>query len=148
MQFIREILQNYHREDNNLQTDNSASQDQTNDQLPQQDDGNDDQMASTELDNIANTVDDNVSQDPNKQGSIRTIPNAHLVYKRDNGDGGFEELWIYNIGSLTDELKVRKAILAGTDIPAGRTQSEDGSQQYKTWAAGNAELIQITGLPN
>ena len=91
---------------------------------------------------------DQTPDDPNKQGVLRTVKNAHLVYKRENGDGGFEELWIYNIGTLKDELETRKAILAGTDIPVSKTSSEDGSQTYTIWSAGNAELIHVTGLQN
>lgn len=89
------------------------------------------------------------SGDPNRQGIIRVVDNAHLVYKRQTSEGTFEELWTYNIGSsMKDELKVRRAILAGTDIPQSRTQSEDGSQKYTLTTLGNAQLLHITGLPN
>lgn len=88
------------------------------------------------------------NQDPNKQGLIRKVPNAHLVYKRMGSEGTYEELWIYNIGQLQDELKVRQAVLAGTDIPPGKTSSPDGSQTYRIWTAGNAEMLNIVGLPN
>lgn len=104
----------------------------------------DDQEQDPALDGSTNVE----SDDPNRQGLIRTVKSAHLVYKRECGEGGFEELWIYNVGTLKDELEVRKAILAGTDIPANRTSSEDGSQTYTLWSAGNAELVHITGLQN
>lgn len=97
-----------------------------------------------DLDQVANSA----TEDPDKQGVIRTVKNAHLVYKRQSGEGGFEELWIYNVGTLKDELEVRKAILAGTDIPVNRTSSPDGAQQYSIWSAGNAEMVHITGLQN
>lgn len=97
-----------------------------------------------ELDNVAQAA----TEDPSKQGVLRTVKNAHLVYKRETGTGGYEELWIYNVGNLKDELVIRKAILAGTDIPPGQTSSEDGSQTYALWSAGNAELLHITGLQN
>lgn len=85
-------------------------------------------------------------EDPNRQGLIRTVKGAHLVYKRSVDDGAFEELWIYNVSTLRDEVTIRKAILAGTDIPVNKTQSPDGSQSFETWSAGNAELMLIKGL--
>lgn len=91
---------------------------------------------------------DQTTEDPDRQGLIRTVKGAHLVYKRQIEDGTYEELWQYNIGSMRDELEVRKAILAGTDIPTNKTRSEDGSQTYKLWTAGNAELLVISGLQN
>jgi hypothetical protein len=87
--------------------------------------------------------------DPDRQGLIRVVPNAHLVYKRAAEDGTFEELWIYNTGdSFEPELETRRAILAGTDIPANRMHSEDGSQKYSIWTAGNGQILHITGLPS
>lgn len=86
-------------------------------------------------------------EDPNRQGMIRTVKGAHLVYKREVEDGTYEELWQYNTSTLRDEITVRKAVLAGTDIPVNKAQSPDGSQSFETWAAGNAELMLIRGLP-
>lgn len=97
-----------------------------------------------ELDGIA----DQATADPDRQGLIRTVKGAHLVYKRDTEDGTFEELWVYNITDMRKELDVKKAILAGTDIPTNKMHSPDGSQTYEIWAAGNAEVILIKGLPN
>lgn len=86
---------------------------------------------------------------PDRQGLIRVVPNAHLVYKRADEDGTFEELWIYNTGEdFSLELETRRAILAGTDIEMNRMRSEDGAQQYDLWSAGNAQLLHITGLPS
>lgn len=99
---------------------------------------------NTELDSIA----DQASEDPDKAGAIRTVKKAHLVFKRQTEDGTFEELWTYNVGTLKDELAIRKSILAGTDIPVGKSSSPDGTQEYTVWSAGNAELLHITGLPN
>jgi hypothetical protein len=97
-----------------------------------------------ELDGIA----DDATDDPNRQGLIRTVKGAHLVYKRETEEGTFEELWIYNVTTLKDELIVKKAILAGTDIPPNKMQSPDGDQSYEIWSAGNAELLLVKGLPN
>ena len=87
--------------------------------------------------------------DPDRAGVIRTVDNAHLVYKRQTEDGSFEELWIYNIGnSMNDELEIRRDILAGTDIKPKTTTSEDGKQQYFLTTLGNAQYVNIRGLPN
>lgn len=89
------------------------------------------------------------SNEPDAMGYIRTVNNAHLVYKRQNQQGTYDELWVYNIGDdMKDELKVRRAILAGTDIPQGRTQSEDGTQSYTVTTLGNGQILHITGLRN
>lgn len=88
------------------------------------------------------------TEDPNRQGLIRTVKNAHLVYKRETEEGTYEELWLYNVSDFRTELSTKKAILAGTDIPTNKTRSPDGSQTYTTWAAGNAEMLLIRGLPN
>jgi hypothetical protein len=93
-------------------------------------------------------VTDKASEDPDRQGLVRTVKGAHLVYKREGEDGTYEELWIYNVTTLQDEMIVRRAILAGTDIPINKPSSPDGAQQYKMWSIGNAEMLLITGLPN
>lgn len=87
--------------------------------------------------------------DPDYQGFIRTVPDAHLVYKRQQPDGTFNELWVYNIGNdFRKELEIRKGILAGTDIPLNKMKSPDGGQQYELWTAGNAQMMFITGVPS
>lgn len=89
-------------------------------------------------------------EDPDKQGDIRFVPNAHLVYKRQTSDGTFEELWFFNSekdASRSDE-DIKKDILAGTDIDPTKISSEDGKQQYTIWSIGNGQMIQIIGLAN
>lgn len=87
--------------------------------------------------------------DPNRAGIIRTVDNAHLVYKRQQEDGMYEELWIYNLhDSVHDELDIRRDILAGTDIPPKKTRSPDGAQKYTINTLGNAQLMHLTGLSN
>lgn len=115
----------------------------------------DDQLRDDELDEPESDLedeeefDDQEEQDPDLQGIIRTVDNAHLVYKRQTGDGDYEELWIYNVQSdLRNDLDIRRNILAGTDIPQGKTKSEDGSQYYDIVTLGNAQLLHISGLPN
>lgn len=89
-------------------------------------------------------------EDPNRQGVIRRVDNAHLVFKRQADDGSFTEMWIYKQGKnkLRDELEIRRDILAGTDIPVTKTQSDDGKQEAELWSVGDVQFLQITGLPN
>lgn len=116
--------------------------------------GNDDPAAQTgeysQMPDEDLELDDQIpdSGDPNKQGVIRTIPNAHMIYKRENEEGTYDELWVYNTGSkLGDELEIRRNILAGTDIPPRKTKSEDGNQHFTLTTMGNAQMLEITGLP-
>ena len=89
-------------------------------------------------------------EDPNRQGMIRVVKGAHLVYKRKTPDGFYEELWMFNIGkeASRDEMEIRKEILSGTDIPETGTSSEDGNQSYELWTSGNGQMMKIVGLPN
>lgn len=88
-------------------------------------------------------------EDPNRQGLIRKVPGAHLVFKRKEEDGTFNELWVYKIQKdIRDDSKVRQQILAATDIPIERMQSADGSQQYDLWTIGDVQMMHIVGLPN
>ena len=88
-------------------------------------------------------------ENPDRAGLIRVVDNAHLIYKRQAENGTFEELWIYNIHTDTnDELEIRRAILSGTDIPVKKTKSPDGVQSYTSSTMGNAQMMKISGLPN
>lgn len=87
------------------------------------------------------------SEDPDRQGVIRKIDNAHLVYKRKNEEGKFEELWIYKTGGrFEDELDIKQKIISGTDIQPNKTVSENGEQSYELWTVGNVQFLFITGL--
>ena len=89
------------------------------------------------------------AEDPNRQGLIRRVPGAHLVYKRKEEDGTYNELWVYKIQKdIRDDSKVRQQILASTDIPIERMQSDDGTQQYDLWTVGDVQMMNIVGLPN
>ena len=48
---------------------------------------------------------------------------------------------------MKNELTVRRNILAGTDIEPKKTKSEDGQQSYTLTTMGNAQMLNITGLP-
>jgi len=99
---------------------------------------------SDELDSVASAA----SEDPNSQGLDRSVDGAHLVAKRRADDDTYTELWMFKTADLKADMKLRRDILADTDIPVGRTQSPDGSQRYTTWACGNVEFVEIVGLPN
>lgn len=93
--------------------------------------------------------DEEGEQDPDYQGVIRTVTGANLIYKRRTEDGVYEELWVYNVGkSMKTEAKIRRAILAGTDIGPQQISSEDGSQTIETSSIGNVQFLKIVGLPN
>lgn len=88
-------------------------------------------------------------ENPDKQGLIRTIKGAHLIYKRKNGDGTFSELWIYSIHKgLKDEFAIRNAILDGTDIDQKTGQSKDEKQTYDLWTCNDRQMMKISGLTN
>lgn len=108
--------------------------------------GEDPSNSDTALDQLSNTA----TEDPNKQGVLRAVNKARLIYKRQTENGTYEELWIYNISkdNAPDSFKRRRAILAGTDIPPNKSTSPDGSQTYDIWTTTNAELIRIKGLQN
>jgi len=155
MKFLAELLTDYRRlgqqddsvpplpsEDGTGEYDLDSEED-IDDTLPDPN-GEENADPDPDLDGVVSQA----SEDPNRAGLIRTVKDAHLVYKRKTEDGSFEELWIYNVSSLRGDLDIRKAILAGTDIPVTKTRSPDGQQSYELWSAGNAELMRIEGLPN
>lgn len=87
-------------------------------------------------------------KNPRRQGMIRRVKGAHLVYKKQVDESEYEELWIFNTqNSLQDELKIKKAILAGTDIKSNKLTSDDGVQSYELVTLGNAQLLCVRGLP-
>jgi len=88
-------------------------------------------------------------EDPNKQGLIRRVPGAHLVFKRKGEDGTYQELWVYKIAKdMREDSKIREQILAATDIPIEKMRSEDGTQEYDLWTVGDVQMMNVTGLPN
>lgn len=83
-----------------------------------------------------------------EDATIRYVKGAHLIYKRQVETGQFEELWIYTVDPSDNGSTPLKAILAGTDIPENKAQSDDGTQSYTIWTAGNAQYAHIKGLSN
>lgn len=100
------------------------------------------------VDQIVDEQGDITPEDPNRAGLIRFVKGAHLVYKRQGEDGSYEELWIYPIDKINSGHKIKRAILAGTDIELDTEHSPDGKQTNQVWTVGNAQMIQINGLPN
>jgi len=88
-------------------------------------------------------------KDPDKQGLIRKIKGAHLISKRVNEDGTYDELWMYRISrGNKNEYDIRSEILSNTDIEQKSGVSESGTQKYVLWTNNGTQFIQITGLPN
>lgn len=103
-----------------------------------------DEVTDEELEGFQNDE----TGDEDKQGLIRVVKGAHLVYKRKNEEGRYEELWIFKIDDkLKNSLDIKNDILSGTDISPNKTKSEDGLQEVELWTAGNVQLLFITGLP-
>ena len=125
----------------------SANDENNNEDL---DDENLDDLGDEEMDDFdTEEGEPEENQDPNKQGIIRKVKNAHLVFKRQNEEGTYEELWVYKSGDKLDkEMEIRRDILAGTDIPQNSSKSKDGSQTYDLWSVGNIQFLHISGLPN
>jgi hypothetical protein len=86
--------------------------------------------------------------DPNKEGLIRTVKGAYLVYKRITPDNNYEELWVYNIGNVRSQTRIRNAILSGTDVDPVTLRSPDNEQTATTWSKGNVQYLHVYGLPN
>lgn len=88
-------------------------------------------------------------EDPDKQGLIRTIPGAHLIYKRVGNNGTYTEMWMLQVGpNHRTEDKIRSAILDGTDIDQRLGASESGEQSYEIWTCNDRQIMKISGLPN
>lgn len=115
-----------------------------------------DDTESTELsDNNDNNSDqedsrdDTSNDDPDRQGAIRTVEGAHLVYKRQSEDGTYEELWIYRENDdFHNEIEIKRAIVAGTDIEVDDIKDEESEQKVEMWAAGNIQMIKLSNLQN
>lgn len=101
-----------------------------------------------ELSDKSSKIVNTATENPNKQGAIRTVPDADLVYKRKENDGDYEEMWVYHFADMKTALKIRQDILSGTDIKIYKRSSDDGKQIYDMWTTGNTEILKISGLPN
>lgn len=141
---------NYTREEDG--TDKNPTQDDQGNTPPTPDDfGNDvDQVQDGDE---QQAPDDAGKPDPDRQGSIRAVPDAHLVYKRKNENNLYDELWIYKQNQHdTWTTKTYGAILAGSDIPKGSSTSPDGSQTVDRWEVGDPKstlvFVNIKGLAN
>lgn len=83
-------------------------------------------------------------------GLIRSVDDAHLVYKRKNSTDRYDELWMYFLkhDNKFQDFKLKKNILAGTDIPSNAQSSADGVQTYELWYVGNIGFLHVINLPH
>lgn len=142
----------------NRAPDVSNNFDDLDDEFPDEDpdDFQDDEFDSEEFgdDDLDDTLDDEVdaseesSSNPNKEGLLRTVRGAYLVYKRATAEGNFEELWVYNMGNVKTQTHIRNAILAGTDIDPITLRSPTNDQTAELWSKGNVQYLYVNGLPN
>lgn len=89
--------------------------------------------------------------EPDRQGDVRYVKGAHLVFRReDPEEGTFEELWIFNTGkdAVRKSDSILRDILSGTEIDPSQIRSEDGTQTYSAWSVGNAQMVHVKGLPS
>lgn len=94
------------------------------------------------------SFDEESEQDPNRQGMIRNVRGAYMVYKKMSSNNSYEELWVYNLGDVKYQTKIRNAILSGTDIDPIDMRSPDNDQTATIWSKGNVQFLHINGLPN
>jgi len=89
-------------------------------------------------------------KDLNRQGLIRKVKNAHLIYKRENETDTYDELWVYRSGKdgIQSEIDIKNDIVSGTDIPIDGLTSDDGEQYYEIWHVGEVIFLKIFNLPN
>ena len=106
------------------------------------------QMLPTDQNQPEEPTENQQDKQSEDSSTLPFVKGAHLVYKRENGEGSFEELWVYPNEDLSKSLKIQKEILAHTDIPPNETKSQDGNQTYTLITMGNANILHIDGLPN
>jgi hypothetical protein len=90
-------------------------------------------------------------EDLNRQGTIRVVKDAHLVYKRKEDANRYTELWIYKRNLLAKQSDtVYAAIMAATDIQNLAKKSVDGEQSVEVWSIGDPRdkltFVKINGL--
>lgn len=110
--------------------------------------GSENEENSEEGDMFADEEGESAQSNPDKEGLIRTVRGAYLVYKRATAESNFEELWLYNMGNVKTQTHVRNAILAGTDIDPITLRSPTNDQTAEVWSKGNVQYLHVNGLPN
>lgn len=127
--------------------ENSKKQDEdepTNDS-DENDENDEDVNAPVKIEPIDD--EDENEDENNYEGLVRNVKGAYLVYKRENIDGTYDEMWVYNIDDVKKATLIRREILAGTDIDPKTLRSPDGEQTAKIDTVGNAQFLIISGLP-
>ncbi len=149
--FSVENPNNYKNDDFNLDSFSDSDETENDDNSNAEDFFGDEEESPDTDEEFADDVEgDEEEEDPDFQGTIRTVRGANLVYKRQIEDGTYTELWIFTSpdDGMEEQSKIRRAILAGTDIPSNRETSEDGSQTAEQTNVGNVTFIKIIGLEN
>lgn len=90
---------------------------------------------------------------PDRLGIVRIVKDAHLVFKRKDEHNKYVELWVFKENKISKTAgRIYNAILAGTDIPVGSIQSQDGLQTVIKWEVGPADntliYVEIKGMQN
>lgn len=95
-------------------------------------------------------INDDKEENKNRQGLIRTVKGAHLIFKYKNETDRYNELWVYKTknNGVFQDLDIKNDIISGTDIPINSAKSEDGEQEYDIWHSGNTVFLKIFNLPN
>lgn len=108
----------------------------------------DDDESTPEFEGDEEGMIDDGEENSDKAGMLRSVKGAYMVYKRATPSNNFEELWVYNIGNVKSQTKIRNAILAGTDIDPVTLRSPDNEQMADVWSKGNVQYLHVDGLPN
>lgn len=113
--------------------------------------GGDTELDIDDGETLSDTDSGEVPSTSDRDGEIRVVPRAHLVYKRKQDANKFTELWIYKHDNLAKQSDlVYAAILAATDIPVRAKSSPDGEQTVKTWRIGKPTdtlvFVELNGL--
>jgi hypothetical protein len=135
--------------DDSFDDEGEFSDDEFSDDEFSDDEFSDDEFSDDEFSDEEDQLGGEEPQDQNYQGNVRSIPGAFLVYKREAEDSTFEELWLYNVGKdIKHEMKLRRAILDGTDISPQTGKSKDNKQTAKITSLGNVQFLNVFGIPN
>lgn len=109
------------------------------------------EMGDEDMEDMGDDMEGEEDEDPDFQGTIRTVKGACLVYKRrDEGTNLYTELWAYTMDKNDAQHvnKARRAILAGTDIKPNTNYNDEGTQSCEQTNAGNVIFLKISGLEN
>jgi len=157
MKFLKELQEVDDEELENSETSEETKNKEGESDNPEE--SNDEESTDVDLENmgqlksfkpITDEDEDGKEENKNRQGLIRTVKGAHLVYKHQNETDRYDELWVYKTknNGVFQDLDIKNDILSGTDIPINSAKSEDGEQEYDIWHSGDTVFLKIFNLPN